>query len=208
MSRCPRTRTFKLTRIMLLPRSYVKVPRVFFARSVGLAGIPNAHGIYRVVCVPMNTAYIGQAYSLLTRCMEHQIQLRDRLHTNTRLQGAYQKFGPSAFYFEVMELYRGRWSPDCLSPAEQRWMDLHPLKFNVRPAGSDAWLKVVAAANSPDNRHQLKENDDDRAKVGDNRAKVGDNRPLGRGAIRKVGVQTEKDWRNQMPGPTAKRKGT
>lgn len=165
---------------MSLPGPQVNFQRVrFTAGAAALTGIPAGPGIYRIVCLPLRLAYVGQSYSLIKRCLEHQQALRDGTHTNHRLLAAYEKYGPQGFYFEVLELYRGRWSKDCLSPAEQRWMDLHgkPSLFNVRPAGSDDWLAAIdISARST--------------------------RPQGRA----VGTSSDKDWRNKLKPP--KKKGT
>lgn len=156
-----------------LPAAKTQFPKLYFrTQSASVTGIPAMHGIYRVVCTPMRLAYVGQAFDLAHRALEHQVQLRDGLHPNPRLQAAYNRFGPSAFYLEVLEIWTGRWSPDCLSPAEQRWMDLHTRSrlFNIRPAGSDVYLEgVLRAGGKPF------------SSSGDaGTTKSGENRPLGR----------------------------
>lgn len=193
---------------MPLPPSWVQIkPVVFGAAGATLTGIPAMPGIYRVVCLPMRRAYVGQTVDLAKRCLEHQVALRDGTHTNPRLLGAYRKLGPKAFCFQVLEVYTGRWSPDVLSPAEQRWMNLHGKGslFNIRPAGSDAWLEATGRviSNARDRiggrPSSSRKNAGSSTKVGDdNQPQPGDNRPLGRG--NRVGTQDSKDWRNRLPG--------
>ena len=168
-----------------LPRPQVTFPPLrLSAGAASVAGVPAMHGIYRLLCVPMRMAYVGQAFDLAHRCLEHQLELRDGIHTNSRLQGAYDKFGPRAFVFEVLELWTGPWRPDCLSPAEQRWMDAHGRSrlYNVRRAGSDAYQRGLEIGGKPSSQ-------------GESTAPHADNRPLGRS--RSPHDTADKDWRKQ-----------
>lgn len=156
-----------------LPQPAVRGMRQRFHQTPTAAVIPAFPGIYRVVCLPLTMAYVGQSWDLTRRCLEHQVLLRDRRHPNPRLQGAFNRFGPAAFTFEVLELLHGLTGPDALSPAEQRWMDAHPRTqlFNVRPAGSDAYI------------------------VG--QRLFGENRPLGRGPVSPHDT-SKKSWKYRL----------
>lgn len=162
---------------MPIPRARVRInPLRLHPTRVLTRGIPDLPGIYRIVCLPLRMAYVGQAYSLVKRAMEHQVELRDGTHMNQRLLGAYHEYGAAQFAFQVLEIYHGRYSPDCLSPAEQRWMDAHgkPSLFNIRRAGSDDWLAATDNASST------------------NKSRF--SRPQGR--VQGIGTQSAKDWRN------------
>lgn len=172
-------------------------PLRFGAQVATNAGIPAMAGVYRLICVPLSHVYVGQAYDLSVRCLEHQQQLRDGLHGNHRLARAYTYYGPRAFLFEVLEVWSGRYRPDCLSPMEQRWMDLHGRDrlFNIRPAGSDAWLSTQDSLGGKASTSRGKSST---SEAGSSTGPAGTTRPLGRG--RKRGIQRDRDWRNQMPG--------
>lgn len=136
--------------------------RISLSDPDGSFAVPAFAGIYRLLCRPMGKAYVGQTRSLPLRYIQHRDLLAQNRHDNTKLQQAYVKYGPRAFEFQVLEIYHGLWAADCLSPAEQRWMDEHgwtdrgcKLLFNMRPAGSDEYiaaakrLSVSAATKSP-----------------------------------------------------------
>lgn len=185
---------------MPLPKSHVAIKAVQFGGPV--ASLPALPGIYRVVCLPLRLAYVGQSANLVRRCLEHQTFLREGTHTNPRLQGAYNKLGPRAFAFQVLEVWPDQHvALDTLTPAEQRWMDAHGRAslFNVRPAGSDQWLERQVARGEIGGKPVSSSDESVQAGGGDNRTPPADNRPLGRDLS--VGTQTSKDWRNRMPGP-------
>lgn len=84
-----------------------------------MATIPHAPGIYQITCTPTGRIYIGSAVNLARRQREHWQTLRGRRHTNVRLQRAWNKYGPDAFTFTVVELV----AAEGLIEAEQRWID-------------------------------------------------------------------------------------
>lgn len=127
----------------MLPRPHGNFPRLQLFTSGGLRAVPPFPGCYRIIHVTTGRVYVGASYHLAKRFLEHQQQLRRREHPNRWLQRAYDRSGPGAFRFQVLEIYHGRWRKDCLSPAEQRWINLHTKVFNVRPAGSDEYLRGV-----------------------------------------------------------------
>lgn len=186
----------------ILPEPLVAIPGLRFRQTGAQMGsIPSLHGIYRIRCVPMSMSYVGQAYDLAARCLQHQVELRSRCHTNGRLQAAYNKTGPRAFLFEVLEIWTGPWRPDCLSPAEQRWMDAHGQAhlFNMRPAGSDEWLRVTGRAWTPRGKSGVSSpsaSDRPQPQHGQSRPQHGQSRPLGRGASQHD--TTDRDWRRKL----------
>ena len=109
-------------------------------RWIDQRAYPNIRGIYRLLCFPMERSYVGSSKNIAARWERHKAQLVAGVHPNKRLQLAYRYYGPKAFVFEVLEPVPGATLFD-LFLIEQRWMDRCPLTFNVRPAGSDQFLK-------------------------------------------------------------------
>lgn len=81
--------------------------------------IPNASGIYRIVCTSTGKIYIGSSVHLHERQREHWNNLKRGMHPNQLLQHAWNKYGESAFIFEVIELAL----PTSLLEREQYWLD-------------------------------------------------------------------------------------
>ena len=109
-------------------------------------------GIYRIMCVPTGRLYIGSAISLQSRWRVHLHGLRQNKHHSITLQRAFNKYGESAFAFEVIELVL----PPFLIAREQHYLDtLQPFGskgFNTdRIAGSRYGSTV-----SPEAREKLR----------------------------------------------------
>ena len=66
--------------------------------------IPRTSGIYKITCTVNGKIYVGSAINLYKRLQGHQWELRNNRHTNIYLQRAWNKYGESAFTFEVIEL--------------------------------------------------------------------------------------------------------
>lgn len=77
-------------------------------------------GVYALVHVASNLAYIGSSGSLSERKAKHLKELRLGLHYNAGLQAAFDEFGEDAFEFRVIEAVDRR--EDLLS-REQWWLD-------------------------------------------------------------------------------------
>lgn len=110
--------------------------------------IPGMACIYRISCGPLNRHYIGQTTDASRRVLEHWVKLSLGTHPNSAMQLAYRQFGPASFTFSIMERLNGRYDEIAYSIAEQRWLELHWQQssvFNVRPAGTDRWLKETSA---------------------------------------------------------------
>ena len=123
------------------PRTYRPViGPIKMLAQVSNIGLPATQGVYRIMCLPLRKAYVGSTYDLALRWVEHQTELWAGDHSNRNLQAAFDKFGPRAFTFEVLEIISGRSDQVLRTVAEQRWMDRHPNRFNVRPAGTNQYL--------------------------------------------------------------------
>lgn len=76
-------------------------------------------GIYEIVHVESQNRYVGQAKNVNDRIWEHKRLLNNGYHFNSHLQSAWNKYGESAFEFNVLE-----YSPvDLLTTKEQAWID-------------------------------------------------------------------------------------
>src|SRR5260221_8454885 len=113
--------------------------------------IPNASGIYKITCTANKRIYIGSALNLYGRKAKHFSLLRRNTHHNPILQNAWNKYGESAFTFEVLEYVL----PISLTAREQYWFKkLKPFGrkgFNIdREAGSSLGIK-----RSPESRTKM-----------------------------------------------------
>lgn len=108
-----------------------------------------AGGIYAIRNTVNGKVYIGSSVSLEKRVKEHKRKLTNSIHENDRLQKAFNKYGESAFVFEVIERVADR--PKILE-REQYWIDAHQsadrnIGYNIYPiAGSPSGSKPSAAA--------------------------------------------------------------
>ncbi len=82
--------------------------------------MPNTPGIYRITCKPTGKFYIGSAVNLRRRRNEHFGSLRNNRHHSITMQNAWNKYGPDAFIFEVLEYIL---LPELLIAREQYWLD-------------------------------------------------------------------------------------
>lgn len=60
--------------------------------------------IYKIVNNVNNKYYIGSAVSFLRRVQQHKSALNKGVHKNPILQAAWNKYGPEAFSFRILEL--------------------------------------------------------------------------------------------------------
>jgi group I intron endonuclease len=81
--------------------------------------VPNASGVYQILCVPTDKVYVGSAINLARRWREHVLLLRKSRHTNSYLQHAWNKYGEDQFHFSILELVE----VSELIAAEQKWID-------------------------------------------------------------------------------------
>jgi group I intron endonuclease len=95
-------------------------------------------GIYRITCTANGKIYIGSAISLKVRRQHHWNRLKAKAHGNRHLQNAWNKHGPDAFTWDVIEFV----ATEQLIDREQHFIDqfdsCNPrLGFNISPtAGS------------------------------------------------------------------------
>lgn len=98
-------------------------------------------GIYRILCLENNKAYVGQAVIIKNRIRDHKARLRNNKHCNIYLQNSWNKYGENSFTFETLELT----SLEDLDTREQFWMDeckVFETGFNILPqAGSPKGVK-------------------------------------------------------------------
>lgn len=100
--------------------------------------IPATSGIYLIICTITSKIYVGSARDLCKRRKQHFSALQRNEHHNPKLQNAFNKHGPDAFLFEILELVL---LPELLTAREQFWFaKLRPFGkngFNIdRVAGS------------------------------------------------------------------------
>mgnify|MGYP003128771977 CR=1 FL=1 len=80
-------------------------------------------GIYKIECIPTGKAYIGQSTMVPDRWRVHTSQLRIGKHHKSRLQADYDKYGPNAFEYSVIQEYPCDTSREILFEHEQRLID-------------------------------------------------------------------------------------
>lgn len=118
--------------------------------------LDNKHssGIYAIRNVVSDKIYIGSAFNLNKRYLVHKSDLAHNKHANKHLQRSFNKYGPSAFVFELVELCE----MNALKEREQIHIDNHfGLKcFNINPAvqvtGNNARQVQQITLISPSNK--------------------------------------------------------
>ncbi len=96
-----------------------------------MKNIPHQPGIYSITHTDSGRRYVGQATDLRKRKWYHFSSLRNNRHFNKYLQNAWNKYGQSAFVFEVLEICLSE--PVILAAREQFWIDKHKKHlFNCR----------------------------------------------------------------------------
>jgi hypothetical protein len=91
--------------------------------------------VYRIVCFPTAKIYIGQTLDVKARRAKHFRDLDKGCHGNTHLQYAYNKWGRTSFFFEILERDI---SADEIDTREQYWINYfnsHKKGFNATPGG-------------------------------------------------------------------------
>lgn len=77
-------------------------------------------GIYVIKCLPTGKCYVGSALNCRSRTKTHKTRLKRGIHINKHLQAAWNKYGPDAFTFEVLEICK---SENELVEREQWWIN-------------------------------------------------------------------------------------
>jgi group I intron endonuclease len=83
--------------------------------------VPNASGVYQILCVPTGKVYVGSSINMAERWWEHRWDLRRQTHHSRYLQRAWDKYGDEAFEFSVLENIDDQ---NLLMEREQLWMDI------------------------------------------------------------------------------------
>src|SRR6266568_1868256 len=106
--------------------------------------IPATSGVYKITCTVTKKIYIGSALDLRHRRNQHFSELRRNKHPNSYLQRAWNKYGPDAFTFEVLELVL----PMSLTAREQYWFK------KLKPFGKKGYnLARIAGSTMLDRKH-------------------------------------------------------
>lgn len=76
-------------------------------------------GIYLICCLPTQKVYVGSSQDISYRWEAHRYDLKQGKHHNSYLQRAWNKYGPDAFTWKVVEII----SVGELLSAESRWFE-------------------------------------------------------------------------------------
>ena len=93
-------------------------------------------GIYEIVNTTNGKRYVGSAVDIKGRFRHHRHHLRKGNHRNIHLQRAWNKYGESAFGFDVLEY----WEPEFLVSFEQWWMNMLRPEYNIAPVAGSPML--------------------------------------------------------------------
>ena len=91
--------------------------------------------IYRIVCFTTGKCYVGQTNNPRLRKTTHFSKLKNNTHYNGYLQAAYNKYGASSFYFEILETDI---SKSAINSREIYWIDYICKScelYNLTPGG-------------------------------------------------------------------------
>ena len=133
---------------------------------------PQSPGIYEIVCKVNGRRYVGSAVNLDKRWRLHYRQLNEGVHYNQHLQRAWNKYGPEAFFFKVIEHVS---DSETLIQREQFYLDSISPEFNICPtAGSQKGRKAspelraklsAAHKGKPSHRKGAKHSEDTKRKI-------------------------------------------
>lgn len=84
--------------------------------------LPRIAGIYKITNTLNGLYYIGSTVNIKKRHYGHFSKLRVNKHDNFHLQAAFNKYGESAFHFEIVEECLGK-SIEELRAVEQKYLD-------------------------------------------------------------------------------------
>jgi len=77
-------------------------------------------GVYEILNILDSKMYIGSSVDLPKRKRDHLRELKNNIHTNGRLQNAFNKYGLKNFVFSILEFVSDR---ESLLEREQYWID-------------------------------------------------------------------------------------
>lgn len=103
-------------------------------------------GVYSIINLVNEKLYIGSAArSFMSRWSLHRVRLRDNQHNSPHLQAAWNRYGPEAFEFGVVE----DCAPEKCIGREQFWMDFFRPEYNIlKVAGSPLGRKMSIEARA------------------------------------------------------------
>lgn len=78
-------------------------------------------GIYIILNIDTQKAYIGQSNNVKYRWRKHKYELKSNIHFNSYLQNAYNKYGIDSFEFKILE----ECDQDIIDEREQYYIDLY-----------------------------------------------------------------------------------
>jgi len=101
-------------------------------------------GIYTIRQIGTSNCYIGSSKNVFDRWRLHEFALQRNKHHSIYLQRAWNKYGPAAFEFVLLEVC-SEWSKAIAIAKEQYWIDKLKPVFNHAPiAGSPLGIKRSA----------------------------------------------------------------
>jgi hypothetical protein len=103
------------------------------------AKLPQAAGVYQILCRATGKLYVGSSVDLFARWAQHRVALRRGIHQNYRLQKAWEEYGEEAFEFSILELV----DKDDLLLVEQAWLD------KTKSANPENGFNIFDKAGSP-----------------------------------------------------------
>lgn len=101
-------------------------------------------GIYLIYCSENKKVYIGQSIRLLIRFQEHRTELKSKTHRNRYLQATYNKYGPKALSFHILEIIAGENEDilrEKLTSREIYWLSLVDKEFRLNLSDITSPLK-------------------------------------------------------------------
>lgn len=97
-------------------------------------------GVYAITNTITGTKYVGSSKTVLARMAGHKTRLRNGEHPNPHLQAAWDKYGPDAFTFSIIET-TGTWQQALAREQEHIQVALH--------SGQDIYnIRLLAASNT------------------------------------------------------------
>lgn len=106
-------------------------------------------GIYKITNTLQGRVYVGSATNIGQRWYDHRKNLVSNRHENPHLQNAWNKYGPEAFRWEVVEEIDPLLFPHWRKLCEQYWIDAYKLStsvYNIAQAGQPPTTNPEIAA--------------------------------------------------------------
>lgn len=104
-------------------------------------------GTYRITNTCRGIPYIGSSKDIQRRWQQHRHLLRKNTHFNSKLQAVWNKYGETAFAFEVIEYL----TEDELQDRETYWIQItHPYNYNIRERANQVNIPIrIGRHHSP-----------------------------------------------------------